>query len=408
MNLKQTFSILFWLNKAKKTSLGFTPIYARITIDGKRAELSVRKHIRQAEWDAALSRATRNCNDAKEINSHLVMVEAEITRHYNLLLTTMEYVSAEDVKRSFSGIKEQCKGLLEVFDIFLETLKERVENEDLSKGRYKRFKVLRGKIGGFVKTKLKKADIPIDSLKLAMISEFQLYLRASMSHNTAMKYAKDLKQVVDFAVTQEYTMINKFDAFKCSFKKVNREFLDEKELSTMWKKKIAITRLQEVRDCYVFCCYTGYSYQDAAELTPDDVQLGIDRTKWIFRKRGKTGKTENVPLLPIALEIIERYKTHPYCITFNRLLPMNSNQRYNAYLKEVASICGIEKELTSHSARHTFATTVTLANDVPIETVSELLGHSDIRTTQIYAKIIQQKVSRDVDKSQNLIKIDVV
>jgi integrase len=398
MNLNQTFSVLFWLNKAKTTSTGFTPIYARITIDGRRTELSVQRQVLERDWDAGLSRAKKDCADAKEINGHLIMVEAEITRHYNLLLTTTEYVSAEDVKRSFSGVKDECKGLLEVFDTFLDTLKERVENEDLSEGRYKRFKVLRKKVGAFIKTRLKKIDIPIDSLKLAMISEFQMYLRGAMSHNTAMKYAKDLKQVLDFAVTQEYIVVNKFDAFKCSFKKVNRQFLDEQELRKVWKKKIAIARLMEVRDCYVFCCYTGYSYQDAADLKQDDVQLGIDRTKWIFRDRGKTGKTENVPLLPIALEIIERYKKHPYCITANRLLPMNSNQRYNAYLKEVASVCGIDKELTSHTARHTFATTVTLSNDVPIETVSELLGHSDIRTTQIYAKIIQKKVSRDIQK----------
>lgn len=158
-----------------------------------------------------------------------------------------------------------------------------------------------------------------------------------------------------------------------------------------------VTRLEEVRDCYIFVCYTGYSYSDAEALGPDHIAVGIDGRKWIIRDRQKTDTTENIPLLPIPLEIIDKYKNHPYCKANRKLLPLNSNQRYNGYLKEVADICGIQKNLTSHTARHTFATTVLLTNDVPMETTMELLGHTDIRTTQIYGKIVQKKISRDIE-----------
>src|SRR5690606_6309530 len=139
---------------------------------------------------------------------------------------------------------------------------------------------------------------------------------------------------------------------------------------------------EEVRDCYLFSCYTGYAYSDAEALTPDDIAIGIDGERWIIRNRTKTDTTENVPLLPIPLEIIEKYQNHNYCKTHNQLLPMNSNQRYNAYLKEIADLCCIKKNPTTRTARHTFATTVLLVNDVPMETAMELLRHTDIRTTQ--------------------------
>lgn len=167
----------------------------------------------------------------------------------------------------------------------------------------------------------------------------------------------------------------------------------------MDQKEISIARLSEVRDVFLFCCYTGFAYSDIYNFEYNAITKGMDGEYWLSTERQKTGVKESVPLLPVAMGIITKYRGHPYCISANRLLPVNSNQRYNAYLKEIADICGIEKKITSHIARHTFATTVTLANGVPIETVSSMLGHSSIRTTQVYAKVIEKKVSEDM---QNL------
>lgn len=400
MNLNQTFSILFWLNKAKANSKGLVPIWARITIDGKRAECSIKKQIHPSLWDADGNRAKGKSDEVKTINNYLVMVQAELTKHYNILLSTKEFVTAEDVKNSYKGIKEEKKTFLELFALYNQKLSERKEIEDLSDGRFKRFKILYGKCADFIKYKFKKSDIPLDEVKLNFIVEFEHYLRTIklIGYNTAMKYMKDLKQVMKYGVMLEYIPSNPFENFKCSYKKVKRDFLDQQELDLLRNKTFKVQRLEEVRDCYLFSCYTGYAYSDAEALTNEDIAIGIDGEKWIIRDRIKTETTENVPLLPIALEIIAKYKNHPYCKTHNKLLPMNSNQRYNAYLKEIADMCGIKKNLTTHTARHTFATTVLLMNDVPMETAMELLGHTDIRTTQIYGKIVQKKISNDMSK----------
>ncbi len=399
MNLNQKFTIRFWLNKRKANSQGLVPIWARITIDGKIAECSTMKQVMFVHWDAENNCVARECPSAKEINKHLVLVEAEITKHYNILAATQEYVTPEEVKKSYKGIKPEQKTFLQVFDQFMEHMADKVEVGDIKTTRYNRFEILKSKCSSFLKLKIKKSDIEISEAKLNFITEFQQYLRTveKIGHNTAMKYAKDLKQVMEYAVTLEYVPSNKFTNFKCTYKRTKREFLDEQELGLMYEKSMPVTRLEEVRDCYIFVCYTGYSYSDAEALGPDHIAVGIDGRKWIIRDRQKTDTTENIPLLPIPLEIIDKYKNHPYCKANRKLLPLNSNQRYNGYLKEVADICGIKKNLTSHTARHTFATTVLLTNDVPMETTMELLGHTDIRTTQIYGKIVQKKISKDME-----------
>lgn len=197
------------------------------------------------------------------------------------------------------------------------------------------------------------------------------------------------------SVDQGWIPANPLGGFKCSYEDPQRERLTMDEIMDLYNKEL-IPRLAEVRDIYLFCCFTGYAYTDVQQLTPANIVLGIDGEKWVIKDRTKTDTPEHIPLLPIALEIVERYKDTPYCKLYNRLLPVNSNQRYNAYLKEIATLCGIKKHLTTHTARHTFATTVTLENDVPTETVSQMLGHRSIRTTQIYAKITQRKISNNM------------
>lgn len=398
MNFNQTFSILFWLNRSKANSKGLIPIWVRITVDGRRAECSIQKQILPGLWDPQNNRAKGNSPEARSINNYLVMVQAEITKHYNILLSTKEVVTVEDVKNSYRGIKEIKKTFLQLFNLYNQQLSERNEVDDLSDGRFKRFQILNNKCVEFIKYKFKRSDVALDEVKLNFIVEFEHYLRTvkKIGHNTAMKYVKDLKQVMKYGVMLEYIPSNPFANFHCSYKKVKRDFLDQDELDLLYKKKFTIKRLEEVRDCYIFSCYTGYAYSDAEALTTGDVAVGIDGQKWIIRDRIKTKTAENVPLLPIPQEIIARYRNHPYCKVTNRLLPVNSNQRYNAYLKEIADLCGIRKKLTTHTARHTFATTVLLMNDVPMETAMELLGHTDIRTTQIYGKIVQKKISNDM------------
>lgn len=329
MNLNQTAYITFWLNKAKTNKQGLTPIWLRITINKKRAECSSQKFVHAKHWDIEHSRVRSSCSDANSINDYLDLVKAEVLRHYNILLTTKDVVTADDVKNSYKGVKEVKKTFFQLFDQYMQHLVDRKEISDLSEGRYKRFNVLLNKCKAFVKHKFTRTDIMLEEVRMNFIVEFEHYMRKadSMGHNTAMKYAKDLKQIMKYGVMLEYISSSPFEMFQCSYKKTRREFLDQQELDTLYQKEFAITRLEEVRDCYLFSCYTGYAYSDAEALTWDDVSTGIDGEKWIIRNRKKTDTTENVPLLPIPQEIIAKYKNHPYCKIHKKLLPMNSNQR---------------------------------------------------------------------------------
>ncbi len=217
-----------------------------------------------------------------------------------------------------------------------------------------------------------------------------------LSQNSSMKSIKDLKQFMDHAVLREYITANPFRTFKCVLLPTNRVRLDALEIQKLAAKKILNQSLDEVRDCFLFVIYTGYSYKELSELTPENVQIGVDGRKWIIKTRSKSNNSkENVPLLSVPLQIIEKYRQHSQCLAKNKLLPVLSNQNYNDGLKQVARVCGIKKKLTTHVARHTFATTIMLENQVPIETVSRMLGHRDLKTTQLYAEMTDTRISKD-------------
>ncbi|MBJ7880440.1 site-specific integrase, partial [Gelidibacter salicanalis] len=187
-----------------------------------------------------------------------------------------------------------------------------------------------------------------------------------------------------------------FNQFQLKFDKFDRQFLTERELELIENTHYTNARLERVKDCFIFSCYTGLSYVDVRELTLDHITRGIDNNYWIFTKREKTNETVKIPILPKALSIIEKYRDEAEKTKNKRILPLSSNQKTNKYLKEIAGDCGIHKSISFHVARHTFATTVMLSNGVPIETVSKLLGHNKLSTTQIYARVVESKISEDI------------
>jgi site-specific recombinase XerD len=290
------------------------------------------------------------------------------------------------------------KSLIETFTYHNTMMLERI-GIDVVKATHTKFETVLKKLKEFLKIKHKRSDLYLKELNHKFIVDFEHFLRTdeSIGHNTTMKYIRNLKKVMNMAVANDWIQKNPFGNFVCTNKKVVREILTEAEIQILSEKQFFIERLAEVRDIFLFCCYTGYAFVDVEKLKPSDVAYGIDGGKWIYTSRKKTGTQSNVPLLPIANEIIDRYKEHPYCVANERLLPVKSNQKMNAYLKEIADLCGITKKLTMHIARHTFATTVTLSNGVPIETVSRLLGHTKLATTQIYAQVLENKVSHDMN-----------
>ncbi len=197
-------------------------------------------------------------------------------------------------------------------------------------------------------------------------------------------------------MANEWLDKNPFANYKSKVKEVERVYLTEEEIQSIIGKDFKTDRLSLVRDIFLFSCFTGLAYIDVKNLTKSHISFGIDGEKWIFTHRQKTESGSKIPILPVTQMIIDKYENHPQCINEGKLLPILSNQKMNAYLKEIAGVCEIEKELTFHIARHTFATTVTLTNGVPIESVSKMLGHKNLRTTQHYAKVLDRKVSEDM------------
>jgi site-specific recombinase XerD len=398
----ESFSVLFWGQKTRKNKRNEFPIYVRITVNGKRAELSTHRFVDDHGWDTKSQRVKPRAVNAIQINSYLDMMRGRIQEIYNSLIVSDEEISAVKIKEVITGqeIKPKIthKTILEAFDYHNLKIEEQVKIGKVVKKTHTRYITTKAKVESFMKHQYKKDDMPLPEMRLRFVTEFEHYLLTvdKLQSNTAHKYIKNLKKIMNMSVGLDWIPSNPFNNFRCSYTSPEREILTQEELNLIMQKDIDIERLDEVRDVFIFCCYTGFAYSDAYKFERDAITKGIDGEYWLSTNRQKTGTRESVPLLPIAFDIIQKYRDNEYCVKHDKLLPVNSNQRYNAYLKEIADICGIKKKITTHIARHTFATTVTLANGVPIETVSSMLGHNSIRTTQIYAKVVEKKVSEDM------------
>lgn len=396
-NKKQTFAILFYIVKSKANDKDEAPIYARITVDGVRSELSINRVIDVNRWDSSAGKVKGNKEDARSINEHIDTIRTKLSDHQNTLIKNNKLVTSVAVKNAYLGITEKKLKLVELFNYHNAQMKEKLEIE-FAQGTLDRYTITLKHITDFLEINRKTSDLYLSELNYKFITDFEHYLRTvrKCNNNSAIKYIRNLRKVINIALANDWLDKDPFLKFKGSLKEVERDFLNSEELQAIEDKHFKITRLDEVRDMFVFACYTGLAYADIAKLTLNEIVRGIDGEKWIFTHREKTDTKSNIPLLPKALEIIEKYKKHPECKMTGKLLPVKSNQKMNAYLKEIADLCDINKTLHFHLGRHTAASTVWLTNGVPIETVSSMLGHKKISTTQIYAKVVEKKVSGDM------------
>jgi site-specific recombinase XerD len=239
----------------------------------------------------------------------------------------------------------------------------------------------------------------INEVNHQFITGFEQYLKviAGCQHNSAMKHVKALKKIIGIALARDIIRKNPFANYRITIKPTDRGYLMDHELKQLEEQEFKMERLGIIRDLFLLQCYTGLAYKDLEALSPHHIVIGEDGGNWIFIKRGKTGVLCKIPILTVPQRILDSYSNHPICTKRGKVLPVPSNQKMNAYLKEIATICGINKDLTTHLARHTFATTIALANDMPMETLSKLLGHRKITTTQIYGRILDKKIGSDMD-----------
>lgn len=415
MVTKKNLSILVWLCRNKKSKrTGLVPIYLRITINSESDELSSGRKTLESIWDKERKKVVGDGPQINEVNDRISQIQADLKRHFIVLDAMYTLVTPQMLKNVYHGLpamtEKELKGknkeltLMEAADRHIAFVEEMVERNKLAVGTLKTFKTTRIKLREYLKYEFSKEDIKIVKLNVGFAYSFYEYLTlrdpARIEANSAYKYLSKTKQFIAEAKKRGLIDVHPLQDFQCKYIPSERRYLEMEELLRMYNKPL-INRLAEIRDVYIFCCFTGYGYIDVEALTKENIYNGLDGNKWVSKARGKTNERESVPLLPIADEIIKKYHDHPYCVVKSRLLPVNSNQKYNSYLKEIADICNIGINLTTHTARHTFATTVTLENDVPLETVSKMLGHKSIKTTQIYAKITQRKVSNNMEMLKN-------
>ena len=395
--MNKTFNLLFYVKKSKKRADGTAPIYLRITIDGKPKEITTKRHIEPEKWNSEAQKVNGNTEEVKALNSYLKTLEQEVFETQHLLLKDKSSVTSERLKNRLLGIDEHKRMLIPIFEDHNRKMKALV-NDEYAPGTLERYKTSLKHTRDFIKWKYKISDIDIKDIDHAFITEYEFYLRSERkcANNSAVKYIKNFKKIIRICIANGWLDKDPFVNYKAKVKQVDRIFLNQEELEIVSTKMFRTKRLNQIRDIFIFSCYTGLAYADVKKLDKSQVARGIDGENWIYTNRQKTDTRSNIPILPLAQSILDKYAADPECINKGKLLPVLSNQKMNEYLKEIATLCEIEKDFTFHTARHTFATTVTLTNGVPIESVSKMLGHKDLKTTQHYAKILDSKVSVDM------------
>ncbi|MFN4248714.1 MAG: site-specific integrase [Flavipsychrobacter sp.] len=398
MDTKKLFTS-FFLYKQRINKKGECPILLRITIDKKRENVSTGIHSSEKNWDPNRGRIKGNSKEVESQNQLLSALETKALDIYTELLKKDKPISSAIIKSHLQGNNDKKVTLLEATKNTVKYITKRI-GIDLSEATLTKYKTLETKIAEFIKAEYKRNDILLSELSHSFIVKFELYLKTTerIQHNTTIKYIQFLKRIINYSVAQEWIANNPFNSYRCKFNAVHREVLTTTELEVLESKNFETDRLRYVRDIFIFCCYTGLAYADVYKLTMDEIVLGVDNKPWIQTFRQKTRTRVPIPLLPKALNIIQEYHEWRKEAHTDKVLPVSSNQKMNAYLKEIGEVSGIKKKLTFHMARHTFATTITLNNGVPIETVSKLLGHTNIKTTQIYAKVTDVKIATDMSR----------
>lgn len=401
MNTLKT-SFLVRKNKIKKN--GKAPIYLRIVVDNYRNEISTKKDVEPELWCTQKQRAKGNTPQVNALNSYLDQMQRKALEAETRLLIEGGEVTVSGIKDKIIGKIKPKQDLIQYFKDHLDKMDELIGN-GYAKNTYKRYRSCFKHLNNYVQKEYKTEKYYLDDLDLAFIQGFEHYLKTKetpCNHNSTLKYIDHLKRVVNSAIDKEIIGKNPFSRYKVKYEETDPEYLTFPELKKIQQKEILIDRVDRVRDVFLFCCYTGLAYVDVEKLSKADIQEDATSDKWLVIKRQKTKEPAYILLLETPLAILEKYENDPETRNGN-LLPVISNQKTNSYLKEIAALCGINKNLTFHMARHTFATTVTLENGVPMDTVQKILGHKDARSTLHYARVTKKKVKDEMKKLRGIL-----
>jgi site-specific recombinase XerD len=392
---RSTFKVLFFLKRDKQKANGLTPLFCRITVDGQEVRFGMKCDVNPKFWDVKAGKASGRTTEAMKINSLIENTKAAIFKIYRDLQERDNYVTAETVRNVFLGTTVKQQTLLQLCDKHNRERKPLI-GVSICAWNYGSYCRMRNYLADFLRRWYNVSDIPIREVDQKFIRNFEAYLTENYryAHNTLTHYLQNLRHIIHLAIDAEYITKNPFTNFRLQVKCPDRAFLTQEEVEKMIATHIDNEKIEQAKDIFLFCCFTGLSYSDVFSLTKQQIQQSFNSKLWIKGKRQKTDIEYNIPLLNIPQLILEKYSKNRQS---EKVLPVPDMVTYNLRLKTVAKACGIEKNISSHLARHTFATTIALTKGVPIETVSKMLGHTSIKTTQIYAKVINSKISNDMD-----------
>ena len=394
--MKSTFRILFYGRTNEQRKDGTMPLTARVTINGETVAFNIKMSVSVAIWDGKSSRAKGRSPEATRINRYLESINARLISIYQNLTEAGEIITPQILRDEFLGVGVKNTSLLTIFNEFNER-QEQLIGIDITQSTFNKFDLTYRRLEEFLRKKRNREDIPIRQVDRTFVLDFEAFLKVEhgLSLNSSEKLMRIFKRITTMCFRNGMMPRDPFCDVRLKKEKKDRGYLTRAELELFINYKPENKRLERVKDRFIFCCFTGFDFSTSSLLTPKNIVQADDGSTWIETHRVKTGVASKVKLLDIPLSILRKYEKER---TGGYLLPIISNAKYNDYLKEIAAILGIQKRVTSHLARHTFATTVTYANGVSIESISKMLGHTKLATTQIYARIVDQTVSREMDK----------
>ena len=400
---RDSFRVLFFLKKTRLLKNGEASVCMRITVNGTRVENNIRKSIDPALWSQAKETARGKSRRACDLNTYIEEARIKLYQIFCELEQQNRPVTAHLLQKLFFGQEqpEEVRTLLGTMQEHNDQCRALI-GTDYALITVRRYESCRRYLAELIRQRYGKEDLPLTEVNGELVRAFAFYLKTEKGcqQNTVIRYMKCLKKITNLARANDWMAKNPFLGIRFHEKAVVREFLTMDELQTIYRKEFPLERLTLVRDVFIFAAFTGLAFIDVQQLAPEHIVRDNNGNLWIRKPRQKTKNMCNIPLLDIPQEILRKYADHPTCRKRGVLLPVPCNQKMNSYLKEIADICMIRKNLTTHCARHSYATSVCLANGVSLENVAKMLGHSNIKMTQHYARVLDSSILRDMNHVQ--------
>jgi integrase len=401
--LEKSYGLKFFLKSPKRKGDTIRYVHVRITVDGVPKDASTKRKWDVRRWDQESERATGFKDDAKTLNFFLDSLVTNINRFKTEMFNSGVPITASLLIDFVNGNHQSRIKVLEEFQKHNEEMAALVKKGEYATGTYDRYVTARSHVQEFIQFKYKRDDLEFRELNYEFVKGYEFYLKTvrNCANNTTLKYISNFRKIVSRAIANKYIASDPFILFKGKKDKIKKKPLTTAELYAIENKVFSTERLSVARDIFIFQCYTGLAYADVFKLKKEDIKKGEDGNLWIMTERQKTGSSSDIPLLPKALSIMEKYKNDPLCIKRGSVLPVRSNQKMNEYLKEIQNLCSlvdlpIVDPLNNHRARRTFASTIALKNGVPIHVVRKMLGHQSVKQTEEYAITEQEQVSREM------------